>query len=171
MRGVISNYRRDKLYGFVKPDGGGEAIFFCLDDVVPDAVGRRRVFVHMPVEFEPRLPLAHQERCSPVPGQPFRKYYSIKPLWADPDEPTPELKTYREESVITYWVPPKDRGFYWSGFACRQDGSSISVFEGNVITQGIIGVGTKIYHGVRPPDRGDGLWIATQVEVVIPRAR
>lgn len=154
-RGVIVTYRPEKLFGFIQPSDGGDEqhIFFHWSEVEEDWLGRRCAQVGVPVEFEVRS----------APNHGHARATFVRPLWNDEED----ISTYREESVITRWF--SDTG---SGIARRPDGGTIAVSTADVITEGIetLGVGSRILHGVRPPELDQHFWTAAEVEIFLPQS-
>jgi CspA family cold shock protein len=151
MTGTVVKYREDRLYGFIKPDDGSEDMFFHREDIQEDSVGRRFATIGLSVEFEIASDPTGKNRAR-----------NIRPLWEDPDPVDPIY--FREKSIITRWF---DRS--GSGLARRPDGGTAYVSSDDVISEGTIGVGTHIWHGVRSPDLGEQWWHATDIEVILPQ--
>lgn len=158
MTGVVTSYRRDRLFGFITPEGGGGTdVFFHHDHIIEDVVGRRQVIVGSRVEYLTEIAEGRMQARS------------IRPLWIAPEQI--ELETHREESIISRWIPWTHE-IGGSGLARRSDGGTVFVSSENVISTGIetLCVGTHIFHGVRPPELGQEFWSATEIEIFQPRA-
>ncbi len=151
-RGLIEMYRPEKLFGFIRPnDGGNERhIFFHWSDVQEDELGRRCAQVGVPVEFD----------VQSAPNRGHARATFVRPLWNDAED----IASYREESVITRWLKN-------SGIARRPDGGTVAVSLADVVTEGeeVLGIGCHILHGVRPPEMGQRFWTATDVEIFLPQ--
>ena len=137
MRGTITMYRPQRLFGFIIPEDGGPHVFFHWRSIIEDFLGRRRAEVGFPVEFD----------IEPEDGRGHARASYVRVLWDDAED----IASYREESVITRWF--NNSG---TGIARRPDGGTVAVNVSDVVSEGeeTLGVGSHILHGVRPPEMG-----------------
>jgi len=146
-------YRPERLFGFIQPDEGGPHVFFHWRSIIEDSLGRRLAQVGFSVEFDVETEDARAHT---------RASY-VRVLWDDLEDPS----TYTEESVLTRWF--HNTG---TGIARRPDGGTVAVSAADVVTEGeeTLGIGSRILHGVRPPEMGQRFWNATAIEIFLPQS-
>jgi hypothetical protein len=119
--------------------------FVSMFDVEPDAYGNMGLILREAVEFTPGKTRT---------GRPSA--INVVPL----NRPKTQFdNAYRDDAVVIEIQKPE------VGWARRTDGTSIRWYSSNVITFGIMKIGTRFRFKPRKPKPGCRTWVATKIEI------